>query len=212
MTGSSRSRRRIPGGITASHDPVTGTLTLTGSAPAATYAALIASSRYHNTKVVPNSADRLITVAVTDDDANSVLRTTTVHVVPLNGLRLDLDRPGGNDSTTVGEDSGVTLIFVLTNDTDVDGGPIAVRSVTQPANGTVSNNGTDVSYTPNANYCNNPPGTSPDTFTYTLTPGGSTATVSVTVTCAADPPRDDAVRSRRARLHGERPGHAVDPA
>ena len=28
----------------------------------------------------------------------------------------------------------------------------------------------------------------PDTFTYTLTPGGSTATVSVTVTCAADPP------------------------
>ncbi len=62
---------------------------------------------------------------------------------------------------------------MLTNDTDVDGGPIAVASVTQPANGTVSNNGTDVSYTPNANYCNNPPGTSPDTFTYTLTPGGS---------------------------------------
>ena len=77
---------------------------------------------------------------------------------------------------------------MLTNDTDVDGGPIAVSSVTQPANGTVVNNGTDVSYTPNANYCNNPPGTSPDTFTYTLTPGGSTATVSVTVTCAADPP------------------------
>ena len=93
-----------------------------------------------------------------------------------------------NDATTVGEDSGVTLIFVLTNDTDVDGGPIAVSSVTQPANGTVSNNGTDVSYTPNANSCNNPPGTVPDTFTYTLTPGGSTATVSVTVTCAADPP------------------------
>ena len=28
----------------------------------------------------------------------------------------------------------------------------------------------------------------PDTFTYTLAPGGSTATVSVTVTCVDDPP------------------------
>ena len=33
-----------------------------------------------------------------------------------------------------------------------------------------------------------PPGTTPDTFTYTLAPGGSTATVSVTVTCVDDPP------------------------
>ena len=115
-----------------------------------------------------------------------------------------------NDSTTVGEDSGVTLIFVLTNDTDVDGGPIAVSSVTQPANGTVSNNGTDVSYTPNANYCNNPPGTSPDTFTYTLTPGGSTATVSVTVTCAADPP--DVTTSGGALAYTENdPATPIDP-
>ena len=99
---------------------------------------------------------------------------------------------------------------MLTNDTDVDGGPIAVSSVTQPANGTVSNNGTDVSYTPNANYCNNPPGTSPDTFTYTLTPGGSTATVSVTVTCAADPP--DVTTSGGALAYTENdPATPVDP-
>ena len=104
----------------------------------------------------------------------------------------------------------MTLIFVLTNDTDVDGGPIAVSSVTQPANGTVSNNGTDVSYTPNANYCNNPPGTSPDTFTYTLTPGGSTATVSVTVTCAADPP--DVTTSGGALAYTENdPATPIDP-
>jgi Bacterial cadherin-like domain len=44
-----------------------------------------------------------------------------------------------------------------------------------------------VSYAPDANYCNSQPGGSPDTFTYTLN-GGSTATVSVTVTCVADPP------------------------
>ncbi len=51
----------------------------------------------------------------------------------------------------------------------------------------ITGGGTGVTYTPNANYCNKPPGTSPDTFTYTLN-GGSTATVSVTVTCAADAP------------------------
>ena len=39
--------------------------------------------------------------------------------------------------------------------------------------------GSGVSYTPNANYCNSVSGI-PDTFTYTLAPGGSTATVSVT--------------------------------
>ena len=78
---------------------------------------------------------------------------------------------------------------MLANDTDVDGGPKSVASVTQPANGAVviTGGGTGVSYTPNANYCNNPPGTAPDTFTYTLN-GGSTATVSVTVTCAPDAP------------------------
>ena len=43
---------------------------------------------------------------------------------------------------------------------------------------------TGLTYQPDANYCNS--GT-PDTFTYTLT-GGSTATVSVTVTCAPDNP------------------------
>src|SRR5262249_28867870 len=37
-------------------------------------------------------------------------------------------------------------------------------------------------------YCNTPPGTTKDTFTYTLVPGGSTATVSVTVNCVNDAP------------------------
>src|SRR4029079_18681341 len=71
--------------------------------------------------------------------------------------------------------------------TDVDGGPMSVASVTSPANGTVVNNGTDVTYTPNANYCNNPPGTTLDTFNYTLN-GGSSTTVTVTVTCVDDNP------------------------
>ena len=47
-----------------------------------------------------------------------------------------------------------------------------------------------MTYQPNANYCNTPPGTTPSTFTYTLN-GGSIATVSVTVTCVNDAPVAD---------------------
>jgi hypothetical protein len=95
-----------------------------------------------------------------------------------------------DDSATKAEDSGATAIDVLANDTDVDGGSKTIESVTQPANGTVAitNSGADLTYEPDANYCNDQPGTDPDTFTYTLSPGGSTATVSVKVTCVDDPP------------------------
>ena len=79
---------------------------------------------------------------------------------------------------------GTNTINVLINDTDPDGGS-TVASVTQPLNGTVVNNGTNVSYTPNPNYCNG--GSPTDNFAYTLN-GGSTATVAVTVTCINDPP------------------------
>jgi hypothetical protein len=89
------------------------------------------------------------------------------------------------DSATVIEDSGPNAINVLANDTDVDCGPISIRSVTQPANGTVViiGSGALLTYRPNASYCNTPPGTTLDTFTYTLAPGSSTATVTVAVTC-----------------------------
>ena len=35
------------------------------------------------------------------------------------------------------EDAGATTINVLGNDTDIDGGPKTIASVTQPTNGTV---------------------------------------------------------------------------
>ena len=95
-----------------------------------------------------------------------------------------------DDTTTVAEDAAATAVDVLANDTDVDGGPITIDTVTQPANGTVviTGSGTGVTYQPDPNYCNTQTGGSPDTFTYTLAPGGDTATVSVTVTCVDDPP------------------------
>ena len=80
---------------------------------------------------------------------------------------------------------------MLANDDDPDPVGITHRfDVTQPANGTVviTGGGADLTYQPDANYCNTQAGGSPDTFTYTLTPGGSTATVRVTVTCVPDTP------------------------
>jgi VCBS repeat-containing protein len=94
-----------------------------------------------------------------------------------------------DDTATVLEDAAATNIDVLANDTDIDGGPaFTIASVTQPANGTVviTGGGTGLTYQPNANYCNG--GSPTDNFTYTLTPGGSTATVAVTVTCVNDAP------------------------
>jgi hypothetical protein len=95
-----------------------------------------------------------------------------------------------DDSAIVNEDSPPTTMDVLANDTDPDAGPIAVGSVTQPANGTVviTSGGADLTYEPDPDYCNAPPGTTPDPVTYSLSPGGSTATVSLTVTCVNDAP------------------------
>lgn len=89
------------------------------------------------------------------------------------------------DAITVLEDAPVTLISVLDNDTDPDGGPKTVIGLAQPANGTafVLSNGDGVIYSPASNYC----AAIADTFAYTLN-GGSAATIAVTVTCVDDPP------------------------
>ena len=91
------------------------------------------------------------------------------------------------DSFTIAEDSGATTLDVLANDTDVDGGPKLIQSVSQPANGTVviTNGGADLSFTPDADF--NTEDAADQSFTYTLN-DGSTATVTVTVTPVNDAP------------------------
>jgi len=81
----------------------------------------------------------------------------------------------------VAQGAGVTAIDVLANDSDPDGDPLSIASVTQPAHGSTAIAGGAVTYQPAAGYCNDLGG-APDTFTYTLA-GGATATVAVTVQC-----------------------------
>ena len=78
---------------------------------------------------------------------------------------------------------------MLANDSDEDGDAFTIASTTQPANGAVAitGGGTGLTYAPSANYCNSLTGTTDD-FTYTLAPGGASATVRVTVACINDAP------------------------
>ncbi len=105
----------------------------------------------------------------------------TVTVTGVNEPPVAVD-----DEATLLEDANATAIDVLANDTDVDGGPKTINSVSQPTHGTVviTNSGADLTYAPGANDCT-PVGFTDD-FTYTLN-GGSTATVKMTVTCVDDP-------------------------
>jgi len=90
----------------------------------------------------------------------------------------------GDDANTP-EDTPVT-IGVLTNDSDVDGDPLSVLSVTQGSNGAVALDagGTTVTYTPSTNFFG------PDSFTYVVYDGvlSDTASVTVTVSPVNDPP------------------------
>lgn len=109
--------------------------------------------------------------------------TGTVTVTVVGNLA-----PTANpDSATVAEDGTVT-VSVLANDSDPEGQPLTVTAVTQGANGIVTNNGTSVTYKPNANFNGS------DSFTYTIsdgqtpTPGTAVGTVTVTVTAVNDAP------------------------
>ncbi len=95
----------------------------------------------------------------------------------------DIPPTAVDDDETIVQNAPAATIDVLGNDTNPDGGPIAIASVTQPPNGAaiITNDGADLTYQPDPEYCND--GTPTDDFTYTLAPGNSTATVAVTVTC-----------------------------
>jgi Ca2+-binding RTX toxin-like protein len=98
-----------------------------------------------------------------------------------------------DDSVTVDEDSVANVLDLLANDNFENPGR-SITSVTQGVNGgvvAINNNGTPgntaddyVTYTPAPNYVGS------DSFTYTVTSGGSTetATVNVTVSDFNDPP------------------------
>jgi hypothetical protein len=115
---------------------------------------------------------------------DGVLTSTATVTITVNAVD---DPPVAVDDTITTAESALPGMFdVLANDTDIDGGPITVATVSQPLHGTasVAAGGTGVTYSSGIGYCNQAPNVAADTFTYTLSPGGATATVSVKVSCA----------------------------
>ena len=155
-----------------------GTVTVTGGGTGVSY-----DPRGQFNALAPGaSGTDSFTYTVSDGQGGTDVAAVTVTVTGTD------DAPAAvADSKTVAEDASATTIDVRANDTDVDGGPKTIGSVTQPVHGTVviTNGGDDLTYAPTADYCNTPPPS--DDFTYTLN-GGSTATVHVTVTCVDDAP------------------------
>ncbi len=132
-----------------------------------------------------------ITYSLTDNYGGSDTGDFCITVIEVN------DPPvAGDDSATVAEDSGSTIINVLGNDSkgpaNESGQTLTVTIVSDPPNGSTVNNGTNVSYTPDPNYFGL------DSFTYTVCDNGTTdgdpdpqcdtATVTVTVTAVNDAP------------------------
>jgi hypothetical protein len=169
------------------------TVVLTGLDSDANYQAALRAVKYQNGSESPSNLTRTVTFSATDSPGGATGSDTRgITVTPVD------DPPDAvNDSAALTEDDPATSIPVLTNDTDIDGGPKTISSATDPANGTVVLTGgspgahTGLTYQPDANYCNNPdltpPSATPDTFQYTLN-GGDTAFVSVTVKCVNDAP------------------------
>lgn len=94
--------------------------------------------------------------------------------------------PVASDDTAITRAGQAVAIPVLANDTDADGDPLSVTSVSAPANGQASiNSDGTITYTPNAGF------TGTDSFTYAISdPGGlsNTGTVNLTVTPATPAP------------------------
>lgn len=116
------------------------------------------------------------------------------------GERVYINRnPVANgDSIVTTRNSGGVVIDVLGNDSDPDPDTsLSISEVTQPSNGTVVNNGSAITYTPNAGFIGE------DSFTYTIDDGNggtATATVSITVENIHPQAQDDSATANGSEV------------
>ena len=116
---------------------------------------------------------------VSDGNGGSDGATVSVTVTLVNDPPVAMD-----ESLGVIEDTAGT-VGVLGNDTDIENDTLRVSAVTNGMNGSVTFDGGNVTYTPNANFSGN------DAFDYTLSDGNGgfdTGTVGVIVSAVNDPP------------------------
>ncbi|WP_323641175.1 tandem-95 repeat protein, partial [Pectobacterium polonicum] len=153
---------------TVSTQPANGTLTLDGSTGAYTYTP---GANF-------NGNDRFI-VTVSDGNGGTTTSTVSIGVQPVNDAPVTADQSIATD-----EDTPVSGTIVAT---DVDGDTLSYSVSTQPANGTLTLDGSTgaYTYTPGANFNGN------DRFIVTVSDGNggtTTSTVSIGVRPVNDAP------------------------
>jgi hypothetical protein len=110
--------------VTASY--VGGVLTLSGTDTLAHYQQILRTIEYQNTKVDPNTTDRVITFAAHDGTNASNTATTTVAIVPDNRLVVTTTLDVADGDTT-------NIATLLANNPD---GLISLREAIEATNGT----------------------------------------------------------------------------
>ncbi len=99
----------VSGGLTSSYNAATGVLTVSGTASQAVYQSVLRTLTYQNDSATPNTANRIITVAVSDGTNSSVVRTSTVSVsAPMTGAT-HLGVAGFPSPVTAGTSGSVTV-------------------------------------------------------------------------------------------------------
>lgn len=146
------------------------------SQPGAGTAVLDANNTITYTPNLSASGSDAFSYTISDGRGGSASAQVIITIAaPINNPPIAL---ADNASTPFG--TPVT-VNVLANDSDPDGDPLDVVSVTTPGSGTaVINANNTITYTPNVS------ATSTDTFTYTISDGrGGSASAQVTITIAA---------------------------
>jgi hypothetical protein len=114
------------------------------------------------------------TYTVSDGRGGTDTATVFVAVAPVN------DAPVAQDDSASTVAGDPVAVPVLNNDSDPDGDPLTIASVSQPTHGSVLIAGTDLTYTPASDF------TGVDTFSYTITDTYG-ASYTATVTIGIDP-------------------------
>ena len=123
--------------------------------------------------IANGSASATLISNYSSDIKNYIATQEALSALDLNPLILAFD-----DVATTAEDTALA-ISVIANDSLISAEVAAVSITSAPANGSVVVSGTDVTYTPTANFNGS------DTFTYSVTQNSQTVTATVTITVSA---------------------------
>lgn len=157
--------------VTGSTNPANGTLVNNGN-----------NTFTYTSNATFSGADSF-TYTVSDGKGGTATGTVNLTVNPKGGGGGTENKPpvAGADSFKTKANTAllISAASLLSNDSDPDGNPITIKSNTNPANGTLVNNGNNTyTYTPKTGYSGG------DSFNYTIADGKggeATATVSLTV-------------------------------